>query len=806
METNAPYFEVSLKDTEIIENTFLTFMVKVKGDPKPKIRFTKDDKEIMDFDKHYKINRENEELGFYELIIGEVKDTDAGTYNCTVYNKFGTSKSEAKVKVVQEKDIFGEAAKDELCEPGVKPNFHWKKNGEAFDPEERFKVLMGDDDDSLALVFQHVRPEDAGLYTCVAATHTGNISCSAELTVQGQIHELPREPCKANLIVETKEALANIGASAMLELQCKGFPRPEVLWKHEGNVIEPGGRYRFLYEDAETMTLVIKNVTAEDAGHYTITAKNELGQDECEMQLIVRRAPKIIKPGHLFCPAGEAFKMSIEVTGMPEPTAKFFHNGKEIVEDDRIKFHRAGEYYLIKFSECRLSDSGNYSASATNDLCTSSENWEFTVTSPPNIQKKLDAETIVDEKEDIELVVKCDAYPPPTVKWFKDGKEIRSDDPRVKLTVDGNTYTLKIKGANRDDSALFAVEFSNDNGTIRDESRVHVRCAPKLREELRNITCNENDTDIQMSVTVDGYPKPKAKWYLGDIEINETKYRFTTEGDENVTTFKCFIKEALIETRGKYTCKISNEFGSVESSSEVTVNCKPKIKKTLVDTEVDEGTTLVLEVEIYSVPEPQIVWTKDGQEVHTDTRIKITRDTHRSETYSLTLNLVKGSDSGDYEIKATNFLGTSTSKSRVVVQSEWNLIFSFNFKTNFENRRTFDDSVSSCVSWESLNSFSWYLTCGLQRRRQKYDFYELIQNSVGFGFVSTHFAPFYITKTFFPSIAIIICVTLWLIGVVHVPMSLNSDLSTIFIVFYVHATISWLVNHILSFVSFQTRC
>lgn len=100
---------------------------------------------------------------------------------------------------------------------------------------------------------------------------------------------------------------------------------------------------------------------------------------------------------------------------------------------------------------------------------------------------------------------------------------------------------------------------------------------------------------------------------------------------------------------------------------------KPKITKALVDTEVDEGKTLVLEVEIYSVPEPTIVWTKDGQEVHSDARIKITRDSIRSETYSLTLNIVKGSDSGDYEVKATNFLGTSSSKSRVVVQSEFKI-------------------------------------------------------------------------------------------------------------------------------------
>lgn len=36
-EQNTPYFAVRLKDTEIMENTFLRFMVKVIGEPRPKI-------------------------------------------------------------------------------------------------------------------------------------------------------------------------------------------------------------------------------------------------------------------------------------------------------------------------------------------------------------------------------------------------------------------------------------------------------------------------------------------------------------------------------------------------------------------------------------------------------------------------------------------------------------------------------------------------------------------------------------------------------------------------------------------------
>lgn len=50
-----------------------------------------------------------------------------------------------------------------------------------------------------------------------------------------------------------------------------------------------------MYEDDETMSLVIKNVTSADAGIYHVTATNELGEDSTTMQLIVKAAPKIKK-------------------------------------------------------------------------------------------------------------------------------------------------------------------------------------------------------------------------------------------------------------------------------------------------------------------------------------------------------------------------------------------------------------------------------------------------------------------------------------------------------------------------------
>ena len=73
---------------------------------------------------------------------------------------------------------------------GEEPTFTWFRAGQEFDPQDRFKVLFKDEEDTLALVFQHINPEDAGLYTCVASTSTGKISCSAELSVEGGVTQL----------------------------------------------------------------------------------------------------------------------------------------------------------------------------------------------------------------------------------------------------------------------------------------------------------------------------------------------------------------------------------------------------------------------------------------------------------------------------------------------------------------------------------------------------------------------------------------------------------------------------------------
>ncbi|XP_049802567.1 obscurin isoform X3 [Schistocerca nitens] len=666
---NSPSFLIRLKDTELLENTYLRFMVKVQGTPNPEVTFYKDGKPIEKGSDHIQVVRDKAESGYYELVITDVHQNDAGKYSCTAKNKYGEVSSEATVTVTTEKKIFAGLESAGLLQPGEEPKFTWLRDGKPFDPEERFNVLFKDEEDSLALVFQHVKPEDAGLYTCVASTTSGKISCSAELTVQGSVNQLLKEPEAPKIVTETKATEVSVGGSAMLELKINGFPKPDVKWYKDNKEVTAGGRVRFLYEDDESISLIIKGVTPDDAGKYKIVAKNDLGEDSAEVDLMVKAPPKIkTKMQDASCMTDQPFKMTVEVEGVPEPEIKWYKDGQQIIQTDRIKIIKeTSETYTLSITSTKLEDSGSYSIVATNEMSQTSEFWKFVVHSGPQFLKTMNKSVEAREDDTITFEVKVQGDPKPDVKWLKNGEELKADGKHIITEVDGPTHTLTIKGTTRNDSGTYSCEVINDHGWKKDEGVLNVRCAPEFKRDLSDLQANEGDTNIEFNVKVDAYPKPKVKWFLGDIDITEKKNEFTCTEEEG--TYKLVIKEVTTELSGKYTCKVVNDLGTSESSSNLTVNFKPKFKKPLKDVEVDEGDSLTLTIECDAYPEPNVKWYKDGNEVSADARIKITRDSTRKESYSMSFTLVKSSDAGEYEARAENKMGTSSTKSTVKVST-----------------------------------------------------------------------------------------------------------------------------------------
>lgn len=63
---------------------------------------------------------------------------------------------------------------------------------------------------------------------------------------------------------------------------------------------------------------------------------------------------------------------------------------------------------------------------------------------------------------------------------------------------------------------------------------------------------------------------------------------------------------------------------------------------------------------------------KDGVKLSAEANanIKITRDKNRQESYSMTLNMCKYQDKGEYECRVSNDQGTTSTKCNVVVNGK----------------------------------------------------------------------------------------------------------------------------------------
>ncbi|GFT55266.1 myosin light chain kinase, smooth muscle [Nephila pilipes] len=90
----------------------------------------------------------------------------------------------------------------------------------------------------------------------------------------------------------------------------------------------------------------------------------------------------------------------------------------------------------------------------------------------------------------------------------------------------------------------------------------------------------------------------------------------------------------------------------------------PKFLQSLGDRTVQDGESVTLKCTISGDPEPQVEWTKNGDVVHSSKEISLK---YKSGIATLTIEEVYPEDAGEYVCKATNSIGTVSSKSKLQV-------------------------------------------------------------------------------------------------------------------------------------------
>ncbi|KAF4081995.1 hypothetical protein AMELA_G00146710 [Ameiurus melas] len=262
-----------------------TLSCRAEGTPEPSIQWLRNgiplEPEKMEGQSRPIILPEGS-LFFLSVVTGKKSQSHEAVYSCLARNSAGIAVSRnASLHIaalreefrVQPRDV--EAAAGEVammnCSPPVgqpEPNITWKKDGILINTtDEHYTELNG------KLIIAPARKQDSGVYICVASNIVGvRESRAARLTVLE----------KPVILHEPQNISVSIGESAHFFCEAKGDPMPTVEWSREQGPL-PNGRYLVNPDQS----LQIHYVTLQDAGRYTCTAVNDVGESKASARLFV---------------------------------------------------------------------------------------------------------------------------------------------------------------------------------------------------------------------------------------------------------------------------------------------------------------------------------------------------------------------------------------------------------------------------------------------------------------------------------------------------------------------------------------
>ena len=679
--TSVPEFNTKLSDLIVNEGEGFELKVSYDGKPRPKVKWSIDDK-VIDKSDVISINTKG-----LESTLKYLKSTvnDAGLYKCSITNLEGIAETSCSV-VINEASappVFFtkplpemEALKHEqfTCRYQVngkpKPEVEILKDGKKL-PEH---VICEYDKESGngSLKIEKVELKDEGIYT-ITATNTENRTSST-------VCLLVKENSALKFIQKLEDCTVTTGDSATLVVTFEGAVE-DVDWYKDNEYIDESEKYRIIDEDTKC-TCVINKCTLDDAGLYRCEILNEKQSEACKAQINVvkkstrtsqnvnkdnrNKADKCEKEAPIFLKEiepkleiteGKELVLNVLAKGNPKPRYKFYLDGDEIKSNDRIAIRVDENSAELKIKETTLDDEGEYGITALNTHGSVTCKGEVFVQkneNPPKFILKPSDISIIEGKDTI-FEMKVIGQPQPKLNVYKENDMIET------LEQKEDVYKFSITKTSLERSGKYKFEAVNSAGKTSCIAELYVQQMAKaavFEQDLVDSSVTIGD-DLELDVKVDGYPPPKVSFYKDNIKITQSK-RHKISVDDNRVILK--ISKTKKSDSGAYVCEIINEAGSCKCSANIVIEppSKPaKILNYLEAKKLVEGENLSLEVEHEGYPAPNISWFKDGD---------IINFPEGSNEKVLILERVKLTDEGVYKVTIENSTGSDMKECDVFVK------------------------------------------------------------------------------------------------------------------------------------------
>ncbi|XP_078281510.1 basement membrane-specific heparan sulfate proteoglycan core protein [Rhinoraja longicauda] len=617
-----------------------------------------------------------------ELVIQEVKPSDAGIYICTCRNMESSNSSQVEVFVTATPfkaiTVTVEEPKTQTVRPGITVNFICTAKSQSpaytlvWTRQHGSKLPNTAVDFNGILTIRNVRPEDAGTYICTGSNMFDMDEGAAVLTIPASAPVATIEP----QILTVKQ-----GQTAEFRCTVAGNPPPILEWfGGQGNIISPNA----VIQDG---LLRIVATEHSDEAEYSCKASNSAGHHIATTVLYVQNVgnlPRVqVSPQRIEVPEGDTVRLYCRAGGHPTPTLTWKKRGGELppqavslfgflpmrtvgsaknlerrIQELQAKIERTDIGTLV-IPSITSAHSGVYLCVGTNAAGSSEGRIDVMVFASqgsvpvvrihPSPAKVRDGETL-------ELYCQATGDPQPVITWRR---------ARGRLTSNHQVQgpLLRIRPASRAEAGDYVCHAENSLGMQDAAVSVSItsavsprRAAPTINVYSSPSTVTEGEP-LVLHCQVTGHPQPRVTWHRtgGPLTANHQVHGPVLR-----------ILHMMPSDIGDYICRAENIVAMREVKFSVSVTTSPSQRSpptVLVHpspTSVTEGETVELHCQVTGHPQPRITWYRSAGPLTTN---------HQVDGPVLRILQVTAADAGDYVCRAENVLGMQEIKFSVLITS-----------------------------------------------------------------------------------------------------------------------------------------
>lgn len=574
------------------------------------------------------------------------------------------------IKVLEKKRAMFEC---EVSEPDI--TVQWMKDGQELQIADRIKIQK--EKYVHRLLIPSTRMSDAGKYTVVAG---GNMS-TANLFVEGRDVRI-RSIKKEVQVIEKQRAVVEFEVNE---------DDVDAHWYKDGIEInfQVQERHQYVVE-RRIHRMFISETRHSDAGEYTFVA----GRNRSSVTLYVNapEPPQVLQELQpVTVQSGKPARFCAVISGRPQPKISWYKEEQLLSTGFKCKFLHDGQEYTLLLIEAFPEDAAVYTCEAKNDYGVATTSASLSVEVPevvsPDQEMPVYPPAIVTPLQD---TVTSEGRPARfqcqvsgtdlKVSWYCKDKKIKPSR-FFRMTQFEDTYQLEIAEAYPEDEGTYAFVANNAVGQVSStatlrleapESILHERIGQQIEMEMKAAPVIKRRIEplevalghlAKFTCEIQGAPNVRFQWFKAGREIYESD-KCSIRSSNYVSSLE--ILRTQVVDCGEYTCKASNEYGSVSCTATLTVTeaypptflSRPKALTTFV------GKAAKFLCTVSGTPVIEIIWQKDGAALSPSPDCRVTDADNK---HSLELSNLTVQDRGIYSCKASNKFGADICQAELTI-------------------------------------------------------------------------------------------------------------------------------------------